>query len=141
MKKSLFLMAAVLVASLVTPTYAAESRVNGNGYSNGEFLHNGQKYTFFHNFYSEGKGLGAKFETPADVTRQHAGLIGRFRTKSHGIDEAYSPKVDVRTTGISYAKTVHSNYGDSDVISPDYGIARVVILSNTTFKSDVRISF
>lgn len=31
--------------------------------------------------------------------------------------------------------------GDSDVITPLYGLSKVVILSNPVFKSDVRISF
>lgn len=141
MKKNLFLVTGMLLVSLVTPINAAEARYSGNGYSSGQFIHNGKKYDFSHNFYSEGKGLGAKFYTEADVTRQHEGLTGRFDTKSYGIDEAYSRKIDVRMSGVSYSDPVHSNYGDSDVITPLYGLSKVVILSNPVFKSDVRISF
>lgn len=127
--------------ALVTPVKVDISlRVSGNGFSYGNFEHNGDSFQYNHSFYNVGNGLGVSFNTASCVTRQHSSVKGTFTTASHGIATNYSSAVThYSVSGVSYANPVYCQYSDSTGIIS--GEASATVLSNPVFKSDIRINY
>lgn len=139
--KKIISLVAILAMTLVTPVNADISpRVSGNGYSYGNFEHNGDSFSYNHSFYNAGSGLGVSFYTPAKVTRQHSPVRGTFRSASNGITTNSSSAVThYSVAGTSYANPVYCQYSDpTGIIS---GSASITILSVPVFKSDINIVY